>query len=172
MIRHIPNFICHHYEQGHLSGSLKAFVLLFDIADFTAFGMELQRHGKAGAEELSRFLDFIFAEPISIVGRFGGFVSLFAGDAFCAIFPEEKEDVILSAVNSIRAFFQSNSSYTASSGSFAIVARQTLVYGEIHWQTYENALQNEYVFYGDPMQELSKLASGYGSFTEQPGSIV
>ncbi len=159
MIRHIPDFICHNYEKGCLQGSLHGFTLLFDIADFTAIGMELQKHGKKGAEELSKFLDFIFAEPISIVRRYGGFVSLFAGDAFCAIFPEADLANITSAVQSIRAFFTLHPSYITSVGSFTVLARQTVAYGDIHWQIYKNALQNEYVFFGDPLCELARLAS-------------
>lgn len=159
MIRYIPEFILEHSCQNELSGRLKGFALLFDIADFTPISTGFQKQGKQGAEELSKFLDFVFGEPIAIVQRYGGFVSLFAGDAFCAIFPEGQPKSIVSAVSSISSFFEDNSSYRAASGSFPLRVRQTVVYGDIHWQIYENELQNEYVFYGETMAELASLAS-------------
>jgi len=85
MLRYIPQFILDRYTAKELMGGLSSFALLFDVADFTPLSSRFQKQGKQGAEELSAFLDFIFAEPIRIVERYGGFVSLFAGDAFCAI---------------------------------------------------------------------------------------
>lgn len=157
MIRHIPEYILNSYEKGQFSGTIPAYVLLFDIAGFTSISTELQKYGKQGAEELSLFLDFIFGKPIDIVKSYGGFISLFAGDAFCAIFPEEYQDII-SAVNAIRAFFRDTHTSCITLASFDIIARQTVVYGELKWQIYENEIQNEYVFYGEPIKELAGLA--------------
>lgn len=162
MIRHIPGFILEHYQQRDISGTFKGYALLFDVADFTPISTEFQKHGKAGAEELSNFLDFVFSEPISIVDHYGGFVSLFAGDAFCAIFPNGTPANIVSAVSAIGAYFSGGRSFQASIGSFPVKVRQTIVYGEINWQIYENDLQNENIFFGDTISELAKLTEAKG----------
>ncbi|MFA6647652.1 MAG: tetratricopeptide repeat protein [Candidatus Izemoplasmatales bacterium] len=170
MIRYIPDFILRQYEKQQLAGSFDGYALLFDIADFTHIGTEFQKHGKEGVEELSKFLGFVFGEPIRIVKACGGFISLFAGDAFCAIFPDrEKQDKgagggikiepILAAVQSIRDFFKELSSYHSSLGEFPLQVRQTVSYGEIHWQIFENELQNEYVFFGKPMRDMAELSA-------------
>lgn len=159
MICYIPEFILHNYEAKAISGSLMGYALLIDIADFTSIGTELQKHGKQGAEELSRFLDFVFSEPIAIVSRYGGFVSLFSGDAICAIFPKAKSESIISAVNSIQDYFQDKSTYHSILGDFALKIRQTVCWGEIYWRIYENELQNEYVFFGDTLQEIAVLSA-------------
>ncbi len=156
MLRHIPGFILHQYEQRQLSGSFAGFVLFFDIADFTPIGTQLQKHGKEGAEELSRFLDFVFGEPIRMVESWGGFVSLFAGDAFCAIFPEGGAQ---GAAHSIREFFGDKNTYHCELGEFSLRIRQTVSYGEIYWQIFENDLQNEYVFFGEPMRIMAELTA-------------
>ena len=134
MIRYIPDFIFRQYEKQQLAGSFQGYALLFDVADFTPISTEFQKHGKEGAEELSKFLDFGFGEPIRIVEACGGFVSLFAGDAFCAIFPVGKREgiktdedklinPILAAALSIRDFFQGKSSYQSALGEFHLQIR-------------------------------------------------
>jgi tetratricopeptide (TPR) repeat protein/class 3 adenylate cyclase len=159
MIRYIPPFILQNYEKKILTGSLKAYVLLLDIVDFTKTGTALQKEGKQGAEELSRFLDIAFGVPIEMVTKHSGFVSLFAGDAFCAIFPDAQADNIISVVNSISSFFQEHETHKTSFGEFAMKIRQTLSYGKVDWQIYVNELQNEYVFSGDALKELVELSS-------------
>lgn len=164
MIRFIPPFILEKYEQQVYSGALEAFVLFFDVADFTFIGTETQKHGKQGAEELSKLLDYVFSEPIGIVNSYGGFVSLFAGDAFCAIFPAAQGASILAAVKAIRACFPDNM-YHTTWGDFALKVRQTVSYGKISWHIYEDKRQNEYVFSGIPMQELADLSIHKTEFT-------
>jgi len=174
MLRYIPDFILERYLQKELEGCFTGFALLFDIADFTPISTEFQRHGKQGAEELSIFLDYVFGEPIRIVEGRGGFVSLFAGDAFCAIFPDQDgvsdasdaameqgtdSRPVLDAVLSIRKFFEGNGSYHCSLGDFALKIRQTLTYGLIHWQIFDNELQCEYVFQGEPLKAWTELSS-------------
>ncbi len=159
MFRYVPEFILDRFSAQEFEGTLDAYVLLFDIADFTQIGTTLQKAGNQGAEEMSRFLDVAFGTPIEIVQSFGGFVSLFAGDAVCAIFPNPHAENIVSAVSSISVYFQNNATYHTPFGVFSLKIRQTIGYGTIHWQIYQTELQNEYVFYGDTMTELAVLAS-------------
>jgi len=158
MIRYIPPLILQNYQKNVYQGSLNAYVLLFDIADFTGINMVLQKEGKQGAEELSKFLDMVFSVPLEFVEKYGGFVSGFAGDAFCAVFPDAKAESIISVVNSIRKHFRDNPVYKTAFGEFALQVRQTICYGAVEWQIYRNDMQNEYVFLGKVMQELAELS--------------
>jgi predicted ATPase/class 3 adenylate cyclase len=158
MIRYIPPFVLQNYETNKYQGSLDAYVLLFDIADFTPIGTALQKEGKQGAEELSKFLDVVFSVPIEFVNQYGGFVSVFAGDAFCAVFPAGKPENIVSVVNSITAYFAERTIYKTPFGEFALQVRQTICFGKVDWQIYVNELQNEYVFSGDIIKELAELS--------------
>lgn len=158
MIRYIPAFILQNYEENNFQGSLTAYVLLFDIADFTKIGTALQKEGKQGAEELSRFLEVVFGTPIELIEKYGGFVSVFAGDAFCAIFPDADADSIVSAANSISKHFNDNHIYEAVTGDIELKVRQTICFGLIEWKIFRNDLQNEYVFQGNIMQEAGVLS--------------
>lgn len=169
MLRHVPGFILDQYATHQLAGSIEGFALLFDIADFTPIGTQFRKQGKQGAEELSKFMDYVFGEPIRIVERCGGFVSQFAGDAFCAIFPSQESSLsvsentttlepILCAAVLIDRFFQDNSMYRSPWGVIPLKIRQCLAYGAFIWVIYENNLQNEFVFSGKPMQDLRKLS--------------
>ena len=163
MIRYIPEFILQMQAQQKLSGGFKGFALLIDIADFTPISTEFQQYGKQGAEELSIFLDFVFKEPIRLVECYGGFVTLFAGDAFCAVFPDRNEadsnqDRALEAGLEIIRYFRDLDVYHTSTGDFSLTVRQSVSYGEIFWQIYANDLQNEYVFYGQPLKALAELS--------------
>ncbi|MDP2173621.1 MAG: tetratricopeptide repeat protein [Candidatus Cloacimonadaceae bacterium] len=158
MLRYIPAYILNRFEAKVNRGALTAYVLLFDIADFTVIGTALQKEGKPGAEELSRLLDVVFGTPVEIVNRFGGFVSGFAGDAFCTIFPEANATDVVSAVNAIRAFFKDKPIFQTPWGDFNLKVRQTVCYGELHWQIFSSELQNEYAFYGETMKELAALS--------------
>jgi hypothetical protein len=75
MIRYTPAFILKQYQLERLAGSFQGYALFFDIADFTPLASKFQIHGRQGAEELSKFLDFVFAESIRIVETGGGFVT-------------------------------------------------------------------------------------------------
>jgi tetratricopeptide (TPR) repeat protein len=158
MIRYIPAFILQKYEENIFQGTLTAYVLLFDIAEFTTIATNLQKGGKQGAEELSRFLEEVFSAPIEIIKKYGGFVSVFAGDAFCAIFPDAASDSIVSAVNLITKHFRDNRIYKAVTGDIDLRVRQTISYGSLEWQTFRNDLQNEYIFKGNVMQEVGVLS--------------
>ncbi len=158
MIRHIPPFILQNHEQNAYSGSFKGFALLFDIADFTKIGTSLQKQGKKGAEELSRFLEEVFQAPISACERNGGFVSVFAGDAVCVLFPGGKPQNVLRAVVDIRDHFRDHNRFETAFGSFDVKVRLTIVTGEIRWKIFINDTQNEYVFFGETIREMAELS--------------
>ncbi len=159
MIRYIPPFILSKYEKNEFNGCLKGFILLFDIADFTKTGNYLQDKSNLGAQELSNYIAAAFEDSIDIILRNGGFISVFAGDAFCAVFPECNPDNILSAACSIQSRLKSNSNYSCCLGDFDIKARITVCFGNIHWKIFRNNLQCEYIFFGDIINELAEISS-------------
>ena len=63
-------------------------VLFADISGFTSLTERLAKKGAVGAEELTAALNSYFGELIGIVGRFGGDVLKFAGDALLATFED------------------------------------------------------------------------------------
>ena len=158
MIRHIPPFILRNYEQNIFQGKFEGFALLFDIADFTQIGTSLQKQGKKGAEELSRFLEEVFHVPIESSERNGGFVSVFAGDAVCVLFPDGKPQNVLKTVIDIRDHFRDHNFFETQFGSFDVKVRLTITAGEISWKIFRNDTQNEYVFYGDAIREMAELS--------------
>ncbi len=158
MIRYIPPFFLNRFENDRYSGSFESFVLFFDIADFTVISNEFRKHGKRGAEELSRFLEEIFTYPLNLVEKNGGFVSVFAGDGFCTLFPEGKPERIVNVVKKIEQYFAKHRIFSSACGDFKIAVRLTISSGMINWQIFQNEYQNEYVFYGEPLQEISQLS--------------
>ena len=159
MIRYIPPYILSKYEKNEFNGCLNGFILLFDIADFTKTGNYLQDKSNLGAQEISNYISAAFEDSIEIILRNGGFISVFAGDAFCAVFPEGNPDNILSAACLIQARLKSNSNYSCCLGNFDIKARITVCYGNICWEIFRNNLQCEYIFYGVILHELAEVAS-------------
>jgi tetratricopeptide (TPR) repeat protein/class 3 adenylate cyclase len=160
LIRYIPPFILNHYEHETRSGSFPGYVLFFDVADFTGISAEFRKHGKRGAEEMIHFMDQVFGIPIGEIERNGGFVNVFAGDAFCAIFPDGYPENFIAAVNRIRLKFRENPIYSSDFGDFDLSVKMTVAHGDISWRIFRNEHQCEYIFYGEVMQEMAVLA-GY-----------
>ncbi|MBW6513226.1 MAG: tetratricopeptide repeat protein [Candidatus Syntrophosphaera sp.] len=158
MIRYRPPFILHNFERGVLSGSLQAFVLIFDLGDFTQITNELHKAGKLGAEELARMLDNLSQGPHHWVESNGGFAIRFTGDGFWAIFPDPEPLNVLAAVLGTCDQFRKLGEYATPYGSFRIKARQCVGFGTLDWRIFENDLQNEYLFSGRVMQELLRLS--------------
>ena len=159
MIRYVSPFILQNYEENRDQGLIEAYIMFFDIANFTQTGTALQKQGKKGAEELTRYLDAAFGVPIDIVIKNGGFLCSFAGDAFYAIFPAANQDGMMTAVSMIGDYFAEHTSHITPFGSFGLKVRQAISFGSINWRIFRTELQNEYVFSGQPLQELGELAA-------------
>ncbi|MCD4651915.1 MAG: hypothetical protein K8S56_09050, partial [Candidatus Cloacimonetes bacterium] len=158
MIRYIPSFILNQFENSNFSGEFNGYVLFFDIADFTKIGGEFRKHGKAGAEELARFMEEVFGFPIGEIEKNGGFISFFAGDAFGALFPEGKPENIIAMVSCILIHFRENPEYTCRFGKFVVKVRMTICYGKINWRIFRNDYQCEYVFFGEVLREMGEMS--------------
>jgi class 3 adenylate cyclase/tetratricopeptide (TPR) repeat protein len=72
----------HHFAEGA--------VMFADVSGFTPLSEELARHGKRGAEELTRILNAYFEDMIGAVEEAGGDVCKFGGDAMTVLFEKEE----------------------------------------------------------------------------------
>lgn len=102
MPRFIPSFILHKVEKGLLTGDLSAYVILFDIVDFTVSCGKLFQMEKGGVEILSRYLGAAFHKPIEYLVYYGGFVSSFSGDSCTVIMPKRTPEEVLCSITRYR----------------------------------------------------------------------
>jgi tetratricopeptide (TPR) repeat protein/class 3 adenylate cyclase len=157
MLRHIPPFVLGKFEQGQYSGSFNGYVLLFGTDDFPIISNVFIGEGKRGAEELSRFLSEVVAKPIDLIEEAGGFVCQFSGESFYAVFPEADSACLHQLVEAIDHFFANHAPFVTRFGEYPVSIKQTVALGEVHWQIFCNRHQNEFIFYGEPFNELVRL---------------
>ena len=153
MIRYIPSFILYQYEQKALTGEIEAFVVQFDIVDFTESCSVLFTQPKGGVETLSSYLDAAFHIPIETLGRFGGFVAGFSGDACSVIIPDAKPEEVLTAVRLILRHFTEVSQVE----NLPLKIRLNVTYGKVQWVIFENEHQNEYIFAGEAFEDTIRM---------------
>ena len=94
MLKIIPHFIYNQYKNKELEGHFQAVAVFVDIAGFTLLTGKAMKMGKEGAEIISDIINQVYTPLIDKVNRAGGFVSVFAGDSFTALFPDGKPDLI------------------------------------------------------------------------------
>jgi class 3 adenylate cyclase/tetratricopeptide (TPR) repeat protein len=89
---HVPEYVIEQLRD-HPDGApiadaapTEAVVLFADVAGFTSMSEALARSGHYGTEELSAILNSWFDAMNTLVARYGGSVTEFAGDALCAVF--------------------------------------------------------------------------------------
>ena len=160
MIRYVPPFILSQFENNNYQGEMQAFVLLGDIIGFTTINDELQKKGKEGAEEVSHIIRSIFTEPINIIERFGGFISNFAGDAFYSIFPNNSPAQFCAALYYIQSFLKTYYKNQSHPSQYPFKMRIRIGYGNVKWRIFTNEIQNEYVFFGDAIEEVQHINRG------------
>jgi len=85
----VSPFISHHHQLGQTQGQLNAISLFFDVAGFSKMTSTLMAKGQHGAEVLSNLMRQIYEPVIETIYGYGGFITVFAGDAFTALFPAE-----------------------------------------------------------------------------------
>ncbi|HRY83593.1 MAG TPA: adenylate/guanylate cyclase domain-containing protein, partial [Candidatus Cloacimonadota bacterium] len=153
MIRYIPSFILHQYEQKALSGEITAFVVQFDIVDFTESCAVLFTRPKGGVETLSSYLDAAFHIPIETLSRFGGFVAGFSGDACSVIIPSAKPEEVLTAIRIILRHFTEVTQVE----DLPLRIRLNVTYGSVQWIIFENEHQNEYIFAGEAFEDSIQM---------------
>ncbi|MCB9133841.1 MAG: tetratricopeptide repeat protein [Anaerolineales bacterium] len=152
----IPYFIHERFKEEQSSGTLQAVTLFMDISGSTALTQTMMGHGKRGAEILSHILNRIFDPVIQAVYAHGGFVTGFAGDAFTAVFPLDKENVlreVLLAAETIRQVIWAQSQQTTPLGSFVLEGRVGLSVGEVTWGIVGPGAHLAYFFRGAAIED-------------------
>ena len=84
----VPWFVRQQSQQGVREGQFPAAALFVDISGYTALTETLMQHQKDGAEVLSEALGVTFGALVKVIHDHAGIISLFAGDAVTAIFPQ------------------------------------------------------------------------------------
>ena len=158
MFRYVPGFILDRSASPEDSGSFTGFMLFVDIAGFTELSNVFKREGKKGAEALNQFLIQALSYPIQLVEKHGGFISHFAGDAVYAAFPKAKAEQIKYLIDELIAYYDEHQTYHTDIGDYPLKVRIAVSKGKINWRLYRLPLQSEYVFSGDPLQEIIKLS--------------
>jgi len=159
MLRFVPGFILDGSASQGDAGSFTGYVLFADIAGFTDLSNVFRKEGKKGAEALHHYLAAALSTPIDTVEKYGGFISHFAGDAFCAVFPDAGTEQVKHVVKAIGQYLDNHGSCHTEIGDFPLKLRISVSAGMLDWVIYRNEMQCEYVFSGKPLQELAALAA-------------
>ena len=136
----IPHFILDQHQQGNDRGNFLAATLFVDLSGFTPLTATLMQHGKDGAEVLAVALREIFTPLVHAIYVHGGFIPLFAGDAFTAIYPvrrsnhsEAAQRALASAQMIQQRLRGEGRSVATPYGTFAISATAGLSFGSVEW---------------------------------------
>ena len=152
----IPAFINDKMVSGKRKGYFSGAVLFVDIKGFTKITRELMTHGDEGAEILSDIINKIFSGAIDSIYKKGGFISSFAGDAFTAIFENDKGLNCPEAAQNILKHVKKNKTISTKYGKFKIEVRIGISYGRIYWEIIPGKIQSVYLFKGKTILEAAE----------------
>ena len=110
---------------------------MFDVSGFTPMTQKLMEKGHEGAETLANIMSEIFDSLLNPVYKRGGFVSIFAGDAFTAIFPLRNESIpldelvlhVLACTQEIQPIFRRDEIL----GQFPLQFKVGVSQGNVNW---------------------------------------
>lgn len=142
-------------KQLKRSGSINASVLFVDISGFTAMTRKLMEQGKEGAEILSKFMNVLFDPLIDAVYSHGGFITNFAGDAFTAVFRNDKGIQAVGAAVEIRSFFLTNPVLENRGWSFKVSSKAGISKGRLNWTLAEADSIEHFLFFGRVVDEAA-----------------
>ncbi|OQY27833.1 MAG: hypothetical protein B6244_09265 [Candidatus Cloacimonetes bacterium 4572_55] len=167
----IPRFIHDNYKAGNFSGNFEAVSLFVDISGFTKMTETLMRHGKEGAEALAETLHAVFDPLINAVYAHHGIVTGFAGDAFTALFPMNRDPkgfwkplgshayrLSLAAAHAIQKNIATQSIRQTKFGEFDFAIKIGLAHGEAEWgilRSEEEPYQHLYFFKGSAVDNCA-----------------
>ncbi|MFO8062287.1 MAG: adenylate/guanylate cyclase domain-containing protein, partial [bacterium] len=141
----VPQFICsrRNEQKGRFFGT----VMFADISGFTSMTESLMKEGKYGAEILSDGLNALFEKITGRIYARGGFISSFAGDAFTAVFRDNPDEALLSAV-SINQLFEDEGIISDGDYHFDLDIKIGLSYGNVSWGILGERKRYTYFFRG------------------------
>lgn len=153
----IPFFIQQQFKKGEFAGQFSATTLFLDIAGFTPLTERLMAEGKEGAEILSGLVNGIFEPVIDLVYNLGGWITSFAGDAFTAVFPEDRDGrQAAEASLEIIALFKQQGLARTRLGAYELTAKIGLSSGLVTWGIAGNAGHWTYYFLGPAIEGCSR----------------
>ncbi|MBN1232781.1 MAG: tetratricopeptide repeat protein [Candidatus Coatesbacteria bacterium] len=147
----VPYYIIEKTLSGESEGHFNAVTLFIDICGFTKMTNEFMKYGNEGIEVLSSIINSIFKPSIDMIYDNNGFVSTFAGDAFTVVFEESKIENILQplfAAKSINSMLSKLITQNTKFGSYELLIKMGISYGEVKWGIIRNDIQDSYFFKG------------------------
>lgn len=147
---HIPGFIADKYLSNEFQGSVNGSVLFSDISGFTLMTENLFESGKSGAEELFIIMRKLFSVMCDGVYANNGFISTFAGDAFTAIFPQDKGISASKAALYIKNHLPG--SLSVGIKQYPISVKSGISSGTIIWEIFQSSPMS-YIFTGNAVKE-------------------
>ncbi len=161
----IPHFIKKQYSENKLSGEFKAYIMYVDFIDFSTMTEKFMGGGKEGVEILTEIINKVFTPSIKAIYKNGGFISSFAGDAFTALFHEEKVDILQSCQSALNImdFFKKIGSKKTKFGKFNLSAKIAISSGIVNWDIMKNKHQNIFYFYGEGIKNVVECIKRSGA---------
>lgn len=158
MIRYVPEFILHQYEQHAFEGDLEGFVFWIGVDGFAPEDRLFGQLSKAGLEELGALMDVAIGQLFAAVGDNGGFICQVERGYCFAVFPAGKPQNVLAAAQRIRAVILAN---VGSSPLPALAQRFGLRvgHGKLRWRIFPNHLEAEYAFTGEVLEDTKNIPS-------------
>jgi len=137
----IPHFVQEEYKKKNYEGTFEALTMFVDVSGFTPMTQALMEKGKRGAEILAAVMNGLFDMLVDAVYERAGFVSVFAGDAFTAIFPFGNENIpddmvilhVFACIDKIQSIFLRHGIQTTPFGQFALQFKVGISKGTVNW---------------------------------------
>lgn len=142
MHRIVSPFILQQYQNHQTQGDLTTASLFVDISGFSKIMYALMRDGQHGAEKMAHIMRAIFDPLVDAIYAHQGFITVFAGDAFTALFPPQPHETDLTLATHralaagwfIRQSVADHPHYTTNQGVFDVGVKVGLAVGDCRWQ--------------------------------------
>ncbi|CAG1003950.1 adenylate cyclase 10 [Anaerolineales bacterium] len=154
----VPEFIYEKYRAANIYGSFQGAAIFADLSGFSTMTDALSVHGTHGAEVLADMMRVVFEPLVNAVYEQGGFVIGYAGDAFNAVFPVERDVTetmrrCLAAAWAMQAHSKANPLVGTPYGDFHIRIKVGIGFGATTWQVFKsiNGKRASYWFRGESL---------------------
>ncbi|HSH04587.1 MAG TPA: AAA family ATPase [Anaerolineae bacterium] len=138
----VSPFILEQYALGHTQGHITAASLFVDISGFSKIMYALMSRGQYGAELMAGIMRQLFDPLVAAIYAHDGFITVFAGDAFTALFPTKPAETdltngmerALAAGITILETIIAHPNYSADNETFTIGVKVGVASGECRWR--------------------------------------
>lgn len=149
----VPEFILTKTKESNFTGYMNAWVLNIDLRGFTGLAQDLMQKSDAGAEVLTDVINAIFSPAINAIETRNGFIAIFAGDAFTALFSDNDMKHAVNSALAVRDFFIENGTIQTEFGEYQLSAKLGLAHGQVKWTIVCSKEQHIYWFSGDGIEK-------------------